>query len=758
MRDDGTVKVLDFGLAKSIDASSVSGIDLVNSPTITSPATQLGTILGTAAYMAPEQAKGRAIDRRADVWAFGVVLFEMLTGRRAFAGEDVTEVVAAVLKDAVPLDMLPPTTAPVVRRLLRRCLERDRTQRLDSMAVARLDIDEALAAPAGTDHRALPARPSVGRIAAIAALMSLAGAAIGGVAVWRATRPLPPPVSRLSFTAPEGRHIRIEPNHPDVAIARDGTQVVYWTQDAQSSNSIMVRSLAGFETRVLDGGANARGMFFSPDGSWIGFQIGNANATSLMKMPVTGGAPLLVARIRGNLRGGSWGTDGTILFGTSPQDSGLFRVSAAGGEAEALTTPNKSEGEFDHVWPHYLPGGTHALFAIRRALSSDIALLDVGAKTWRVIVKDGSMPSYAASGHLLYTATGVLHAVRFDLATGQVAGAPVRLIEGVITKEQGAADYAVSDTGTLVYLPGESIEGGLSQLTWVDRRGVREALPVEARHYRGLRVSPDGRRVAVTIEEMTGVLGLWVIDIERGTLNRVTGPGTAAYTFAWSPDSRSLAFAGDLAGETDGDGVYLVPASGTTAPEVLLRRRGPTRITVTDFTPDGTRVLLSGGAGGSVGIEQLDIATKTATVVLNTPVDEFGATLSPDGRWLAYVSTETGRAEVYVRPYPDVDGNKIVVTSSGGRAPFWRADGKELVVRDSRGDPFSIPASISGSTLQLGKPTRIVEIPGNGPTASVAASPDASRFLFAPRGDRAREMPEYRVVLNWFEELKARVR
>jgi serine/threonine-protein kinase len=232
VRDDGTVKVLDFGLAKALDASSVSGVDLVNSPTITSPATQLGTILGTAAYMAPEQAKGRAIDRRADVWAFGVVLFEMLTGRRAFAGEDVTEVVAAVLKDAVPLEALPATTPPAVRRLLRRCLQRDRAKRLDSMAAARLEIEEAVTAPAASHERATAASRPSGRVAALAAVGMMASAAIGGGLVWSATRPALPIVSRLSLIAPEGQQIRVETNHHDVAIARDGSRVVYWTEDA----------------------------------------------------------------------------------------------------------------------------------------------------------------------------------------------------------------------------------------------------------------------------------------------------------------------------------------------------------------------------------------------------------------------------------------------------------------------------------------------------------------------------------------------
>ena len=759
VRDDGTVKVLDFGLAKALDPSGVSGSDLVNSPTITSPATQLGTILGTAAYMAPEQAKGRAIDRRADVWAFGVVLFEMLTGRRAFAGDDVTDLVAAVLKDAVPLDTLPSTTPPAVRRLLRRCLERDRSKRLDSMAAARLEIDEAIGAPVVPDHRTVATSRPVGRIAAIAALASLAGAAIGGAIVWWVTRPSPPPVARLSLVAPEGQQIRIEANHHDVAITRDGSRVAYWTQDEQGSNHLLVRSLTEFNTFVFDGGPSARGMFFSHDGRWIGFQSGMATGAgaTLMKMPVAGGAAALITRINANLRSASWGADDTILFATHVQETGLFRVKAAGGDAELITTPNQADGELDHVWPHYLPGGTHALFVIRRTASSDIALLDLRARTWSVIVRDGTMPSYAASGHLVYASAGMLQAVRFDLRNLQVDGTQVRMIEGIVTKESGAADYALSETGTLIYLPGGSVESGLAGLTWIDRQGARQVLPVEARQYRALRVSPDGRRVAVSIEEAAGVVGLWVLDPERTTLTRVTGPGISAFTFAWSPDSRHLAFAGDLAGETGGDGVYLVLASGTTAPEVLVRRQGATRLGVSDFTADGARVIFAAVSEGSVGIEQIDVASKQVTTVLNTPSDEYAGTISPDGRWLAYVSTETGRQEVFVRPFPDVADNKIAVTSSGGRAPAWRGDGRELIVRNLPGDPVSVPVIAGGATLQLGKPTRILEIAGSPPQAPLGVSPDGSRFLIAPRTDRTTEKREYHVVLNWFHELKGRV-
>lgn len=758
VREDGHVKVLDFGLAKSMDPSGASGSAIMNSPTITSPATQLGMIIGTAAYMSPEQAKGRAVDRRADVWAFGVVLFEMLTGRRLFEGDEVTDVLASVLKDAPAHDTLPAHTPPAIRRLLRRCLEKDRAKRLDSMAAARMEIDDALGAREDVVAPRPSARIGLGRAAAAIGATAVAASLLGGAAVWRSMLPEPPSVARFALSPPDGVPLRMETNHHDVAIARDGSRIVYWGHDAGGVNRLFVRPAGSFDTTVVDGGDGARGMFLSHDGAWIGFQAGGATGegAALMKVPVGGGAPSLVARIDGNLRNGAWGADGMILYATHRTVTGLFRVRASGGEPEQLTTPNRAEGEIDHVWPSWLPGGTHALFAIRRQGASDIALLDVASRTFRVLVKDGTMPSYATSGHLLYAHAGALNAVPFDLRRMEVTGERVRAIDGVVTKDSGAADYAVSEEGTLIYMPGTAATPRMQLLT-VDRAGKRTALEAEHKQYRALKVSHDGRLAAVSIEDDYST-GLWVLDFERLTLTRLSPPGISVTAPVWSPDDRFLAFGGIPVSAGSGfGGIYRVPVAGTALPELLLANKDDAsfRKVTTDWSPDGERLVFVDVAEGSAALMELHVTNRKVTELLNTPANDTAGTISPDGRWLAHVSTDTGRQEVYVRPYPNVGDDRIAVTSAGGRAPVWRSDGRELIVRDRSGNPVSVPVTYAGGAIRFGKPASLVVIRDTG-AGFAAPFPDGSKFLFASAGSSTDQAKEYRVVLNWFEELKAK--
>jgi eukaryotic-like serine/threonine-protein kinase len=759
LREDGMVKVLDFGLAKALDPSTGSNPDLMNSPTITSPATQLGMILGTAAYMAPEQAKGRAVDRRADVWAFGVVLYEMLTGRRAFDGADISEVLASVLKDTPSHDALPPGTPAAIRRLLRRCLEKNPAKRLDSMAAARLDLDEALdASEASGEPAGRAGGMSIARVAVIALAAAAAASLAGGAAVWRLTTPPPGPVQRLSIAPPKGGVLHLETNHQDVAITPDGSQVIYWNRTASGVNYFQIRPLAQFEGSILDAEPRARGMFLSPDGAWIGFQGGapSGEGAALMKVAIGGGTPALVARLDANLRGASWGADDTILFATARTATGLHRVKAAGGTPEMLTTADGRNGEIDHLWPHLLPGGTHALFVIRRLNGpSDIGLLDLEARTWRVLVAGGTMPRYAPTGHIVYATGGMLNAIRFDLKTLATRGEPVRMVDGVVTKDSGAADFDISTTGTLVYMPG-SVAAPRFGLTWIDRAGTRAPLAVEERQYRELRISPDGRRVAATIEE-TGT-SLWVIDLERQTVSRLTPAGENGSSPVWSPDNRWLVYQRTPEGGDAGPGLFRIAASGTTAPEPLTAPPAGVRHTPTHWSADGRDIFFVETADRRVDVMRLTLESGTVTPVLSGPEGAGGGQLSPDGRWLAYVSQATGRFEVYIRPYPNVDDDRVQVTSSGARAPSWTSTGTELIVLDPDGDPLSIPVSAPGGRLTLGKPSRIVAIEETGRDGTLAIAPDGTRFLIRVRPDEASVGNEYRVVLNWFNELKARVK
>ena len=752
--EDGRVKVLDFGLAKAFDPAATSSAELMNSPTITSPATQLGMIIGTAAYMSPEQAKGRAVDRRADVWAFGVVLFEMLTGRRVFEGDDVTDVLASVLKDSPAHESLPAGTPRAVRRLLRRCLEKDRAKRLDSMAAAKLDIDEALGAPDALDRpESSPGMP-LARAAAIVIATSLATALIGGAAVWRVMRPEAPRVMRFAITPPEGQVLRAETNHHDVVISRDGRSIAYWTQETSALNRIFVRDLGSFDTRDLDAGPEARGMSFSPNGDWIVFQSGGrvGAGSYLSKMPVAGGSPTVITEMEGLLRRASWGDDDWILYATGGTAAGLFRVRASGGAPEMLTVPDRAQGELDHIWPEWLPGGTHALFVIRRLGAWDIGLFELESRQWRALVRNGTMPSYVKTGHVLYVSNGQLYAVAFDLKRMETAGEPLRLGESVLTKEtSGAADFAVSEHGTLAYLPGSTVSQR-STLFWLDRDGKREDLPAEPREYRSIAVAPDGTKAAVTIEEEAGS-ALWILDLARFTLARVTPAGMTVNSPVWAPDSRYVAFASGTVGNPGA--LYRVAVSGTNPPEEITPAEGTDEPSPSGWTPDGTAIVFSHVFDGSRGLATVDVKTRRVSPLLNGPAaTEVAGRISPDGRWLAYTSIENGRTEVFVRPYPNVNDDRIPVAAMTARAPAWRNDGRELILRGNDG-PWSVPVSYANGRIQLGKPARILEIGGQN-AVSLSATPDGSRFLL-PASRTSREvLREYRVVLNWFEELKAK--
>jgi predicted Ser/Thr protein kinase len=411
VRDDGTVKVLDFGLAKEMEGAGRAGgaggagvDEVLNSPTMTAQATRMGLIIGTAAYMAPEQARGKAVHRRADIWAFGVVLYEMLTGRRAFVGDEVSDVLASVLKDAPPLEALPANTPPSIRRLLRRCLERDRSRRLSSRQAARLEIDDARTAEIDVAAR----QPVVSSVRGSRWMLSLSVATVvlaalaSGAIVWRLHEPVSPEVRRLTVTATTTLPIALEVNHHDVAITPDGRAVIYFSRIGDE-NQLVVRRLDQFEGTALLAskiGPNARGMFVSPDGQWLGFQAGVplGSDARLVKVPMSGGAPVPIAAIDGNLRGASWTADDAVVFATAFRGSGLWRVPAAGGTPEMLTKPSDSDREVDHVFPHQLPDGKHVLFAIERTNGSDVGLLSLETRTWRVLIKNGASPRYVASG------------------------------------------------------------------------------------------------------------------------------------------------------------------------------------------------------------------------------------------------------------------------------------------------------------------------------------------------------------------------
>ena len=544
VRQDGAVKVLDFGLARVTDSDAST--DSADSPTFTSPAmTQHGVILGTAAYMSPEQAKGKRVDQRADLWAFGCVVFEMLTGKRTFDGDDITDTLTAIMRDEPDWRALPSDTPESVRRLLRRCLRKDARQRLRDAGDARLELEHG-------DHegtqRSQP-HASFARNATIAGISAVLGAVLAALSLssWPRDQGAAPPITRLWLTSTADAPLAADADASSVAITPDGRRIFYSARRTDpdgariAARQLMSRELGAFEgTPLPNVGMSPRAMFTSPDNAWVGFEttIGATVAPVLAKAPASGGPMTVLCDLgpRGKLRGASWGRDGRIVFATAQIANGLHVISEAGGTVAMLTTPDAKNGERDHRWPEILPNGTGILFAILRADgTSDIALLPSGSQTWRVLIKDAGAPRYLSPGYIVYVSRGVLYGVHFDLRSLSVQGGPVPITDGVLTKEGGAAEFAVADNGTLAFVPGGARQV-LRRLVWLNRDGSTTALPLEPRSYDDARLSPDGRRVAVTINER-GTLGIWIYDLVQDTFTRLMPREERVDSAVWSPDS-----------------------------------------------------------------------------------------------------------------------------------------------------------------------------------------------------------------------------
>jgi serine/threonine-protein kinase len=751
----GAVKVLDFGLAKALTRDRGTTTTAMNSPTMTASGTESGIILGTAAYMSPEQARGKPVDRRADVWAFGVVLYEMLTGRRAFDGREVSDVFASVLRDSPSLDALPADVPSPVRRLLRRALEKDPARRLDSMTAARLDLDDA-AGPAAE----MPRDPFPRRWWAIPATALLA-ALIAGATVWVLRAPPPSGVLRLSLTPAPDQPIGIENTHADVAITPDGRRVVYLTGAGQSQ-TLVVRSLDQPHGLVLNQlGDYARGPFVDSTGRWIAYQAGppNGRGSELRRVPTDGGAFMPICALDADMRGGSWGADGTIVFATAPINTGLLRVAAAGGKFEVLTTPKSDEGESDHLWPQHLPDGRHVLFSISHPDgTSDAAVLSLATKTWRVIVKDAIAPRYLSSGYLVYGTANGMRAVRFDPRSLALTRDPIDVQSNVLMKESGAGDFAISATGTMVYMPGEA-QDRRRTLGWRDAAGRETLLNVTAQDYQTLRISPQGDRVAAVVGRANQST-IWLIDLRNESTIRLTPPRAAATSPVWHPDGSAIVFFGvNPDAPADSRGLYRLSVSGTGRPERLLAAPADTTFHPTAWTPDGNALLLTEFVGrGNSDIKRWTIGPPgEVTPVIATAAPEVWASISPDGKWIAYGQNETGM-EVYVRPYPNVDALPIPASNGAGNLPAWSRDGRQVYFA-SGSDLYVVDVERT-SPMSFGKRRLFMSIREQATLAQrVALPPIDGRVLMPMRAAKSSAPPtEYRVIVNWTEELQARIR
>ncbi|MGH9787494.1 MAG: protein kinase domain-containing protein [Candidatus Acidiferrales bacterium] len=750
----GQVKLLDFGLAKAFEGDQTPAA-LGTSPTLTAAATRAGVILGTAAYMSPEQARAKGVDRRADIWAFGVVLYEMLAGKQAFPGETVSDTLAALLKTEPDWSALPADTPAQVHRLLRRCLQKDPKHRLQSIADARLDIEEALAAPAAVEAAPAPvasAQPAWRRALPWAGGL-LAGALIAGAALLL-LRPAtePPAVSRFSETLGPDLTIALS-ELPQVAISSDGTRIALVLTRA-GTNQLYIRSLDSLEARPLAGTEGAESPFFSPDGQWLGFFAEG----KLKKISLSGGAPFTLCDVPAP-RGGVWAPDDTILLAPDTE-VGLHRVSVAGGAPELVTKLDPAKNERTHRWPFLLPGGRFVLVTINTVENPDnfepaqIAAFNLATGEKKTLVEGGYMPAYSATGHLLYSRSGVLLAAPFDLDRLEITGPPVPVVDGVsASRETGSTSYAVSPAGHLVYIP-----GGLSvadrYLVWVDRQGKEELLPAEAKAFDEPRIAPDGRRIALSISAPT--YNVWTYDPGRNVVSRLTfGPSTAAPL--WTPDGKRIVFSQWTPGGRKPSLAWRL-ADGTGEAETLVEAdssMGPDSV-----SPDGRFLLfsrLSPGTSGDIWVLPLE-GDRKPYPFLNTPANEYAATFSPDGRWVAYVSLESGRPEVYVRAFPGPGGGKWQLSNEGGTQPVWPKGANEIFYRNGE-RVMAVPVQTQ-PTFQPGSPRQLFAgryLTWTGPFRAYDVAPGGQRFLMVR--DKEATSTSSRVVivaLHWTSELAQR--
>ena len=736
----GAVKVLDFGLAKALKPLEVRdlGPAAMNSPTFPNAATQSGVILGTAAYMSPEQARGRAVDKRADIWAFGVVIYEMLTGHRPFEGETISDTIAAVLRQEIDWARLPADTPYDLRRMLRRCLERDPKNRLHDAADARLVIADV----EGGGGTGVAARsPGRTRMLPLLAGVIAAVAAIAGALAMLGLFPKSPrtePVSQVVRFA-------IEPppevmNVSYIALAADGRFAVYEAQ-VEGEFRFFMRRFDALESRPLAGTEGARGPFLSPDGAWIGF-VRNAR---IYKVSTAGGEALAVCNVQGG-PGATWDADGRIIFSRAWL-SGLSIVSADGGTPAVLTNPDRAKQEIGHWWPAALPG-RRVLFTIVRASTglndARIALLDLATGTYRELFP-GAKATWLPSGHIVFYRTGRYHAVPFDLSSGTVTGEPFPVLEDAQELDP-AGDWgqpvAVAPSGVLAYLPGRYVPP--SRLTWIDARGTFTPLAFAPRPFVSVKLSPDGRRVATASLE-AGRLLIRLLDLERGTEEMPNIDGMN-WNPVWLPDGR-LSFTSMRKGDFD---VYVKEAGGTGAERAVLA--GPDDTDPIAWTRDGRLVFQGSEPDGTYPLKLFDPRRPTEITRLTEQHVDNGGSLSPDERWLAYQSAAIGRSVVYVRPLTTA-GPAIALSRDSGEFPVFLHDGRTLAL--VRGQQLVVRSwRDNGGRFEIG-PERVVAplAFGSGWTygAPYDVAPDG-RFLALVRTE-ASPPPRIRVVLGWDREV-----
>ncbi len=735
VRDDGAVKVLDFGIAKALAPENLTSGP--QSPIMTTPATQVGVILGTAAYMSPEQAKGKAVDQRTDIWAFGCVLYEMLTGQLAFGAEDVPTTLARVIANDADLDSLPAPVPTAVRQTIELCFQKDVRQRVADIRDVKLALAGRFVPKSNApDPGSVEPFAVWRRAVSIASIALLVGVVISGLAVWRMMKSEPPIVSRFVYELPSGEGLR-RVGRSTVSMAPDGSAFIYNADDG-----VYLRRLDELEARLIpETEEDLSSPFFSPDSQSVAYW---AATRQLKRLALGGGAPVVIASDIANVQGASWAHDDTILFG---QGDGIYRVSAAGGTPERVI-PKDQDGT-DIYGPQLLPDGDAVLFALTQEGNWDagqIFVQSLATGERKLLVDGGSDARYVSTGHLVYAFEDGLFAIALDPEGLTVSGGPVSLVQGVARAsagQTGVAHYGVSENGTLVAMRG--LGQGNREPVWVDHRGGEERTHAGPRFYRQIALSPQGDRVAMTIRE-NNEGDLWVYDLGRGVLTRLTFDSTDEWHPTWTPDGSRIAYM------TSGS-IAWTAADGTGQPEIL--HAGDGSFFPDSFTPDGRQLIFetSGSAGWDLHVLNLDEEQDTRSLVVFEGNQEF-ARISPDGRWIAYQSNETGRSEIFVRPFPEVERGKWQISRDGGQNVRWSPDSRTIYFR-AQGWLYSVAVETE-PLFEPGAPTEFLSTDYIPAQFTYDVHPDGERFLILKEGRGLAEdgRPEFLVVQNWFEEIQ----
>jgi Tol biopolymer transport system component/predicted Ser/Thr protein kinase len=737
-------KLLDFGLAKLRQEASPA-TPLSQLPTAKEAITAQGTIIGTLQYMAPEQIEGGEIDARTDIFAFGVVVYEMATGKKTFEGKTSASVMAKILEVDPPLiSSLQPMTPPTLDRVVKKCLAKEPEKRWQAASDVCDELkwiaEESVTRTAPALARVAPAR--VGwRWVIGAALACVLAAAMAALVVWILRPAAPKPIMRFAMSLPPGQRLNI--GGAAVAISPDGTRLVYAAGPSNLNRQLYVRAMDGLEARPIPGTEGAGNPFFSPDGQWVGF----TNAGNLMKVSLSGGAPVsLAGGAASGFFGASWGSQGKIAV--AYQAAGpISQIPDTGGTPQPLTRLEK--GELGHRWPDFLPGGKGVLFtALVGATATNLVAQSLTTGERRNLSLAGDFPRYAPSGHLVYLQGANLMAAPFDPLRLATTGAAAPVIEGVLAAA-GVAQYGFSSTGSLIYVPG-SVQAAQFRLVWVDRKGAEQQVPAPAHNYVLPRVSPDGKRVAVNIEEADSQI--WVYDLGRDTLTRLTFEGGANIDPVWTPDGKRIVFKGAK------NRLFWQPADGSAGAEALTSSELSGNNVPGSWSPDG-QVLTFMEINPNTGYDIYTLPLKDGKPqpFVRTPSLETAPCFSPDGRFIAYVSDESGRLEIYVRPYPG-PGGKWQISTEGGAEPVWNPKGRELFYR--AGNKMMAVDVTTQPVFSAGKPKMLFEgpyVPTPRSFPDYDVSPDGQRFLMLKANEQAQAPAQINVVLNWFEELKQKV-